>query len=117
MSAEQKLAAIELAERAKLAARQLLRRDRRQLVLEAANAIEKRVAEILGANEVDLARASDQPAAFIDRLRLDEKRLRAMAAAMRAVECNRPSLKMRARKPPRPFRKSSAPGAIARSIQ
>ena len=85
MSAEQKLAALELAERAKLAARQLLRRDRRQLVLEAANAIEKRAAEILGANEVDLARASGQPAAFIDRLRLDEKRLRAMAAAMREV--------------------------------
>src|SRR5207248_8093918 len=71
--------------RAKLAARQLLRRDRRQLVLEAANAIEKRAAEILGANEVDLARASGQPAAFLDRLRLDEKRLRAMAAAMREV--------------------------------
>ena len=85
MSAEQKLAALELAERAKLAARQLLRRDRRQLVLEAANAIEKRAAEILGANEVDLARASGQPAAFLDRLRLDEKRLRAMAAAMREV--------------------------------
>ena len=85
MSAEQKLAALELAERAKLAARQLLRRDRRQLVLEAANAIEKRAAEILGANEVDLARASGQPAAFIDRLRLDENRLRAMAAAMREV--------------------------------
>jgi len=85
VSAEQKLAALELAERAKLAARQLLRRDRRQLVLEAANAIEKRAAEILGANEVDLARASGQPAAFLDRLRLDEKRLRAMAAAMREV--------------------------------
>ena len=85
MSAEQKLAALELAERAKLAARQLLRRDRRQLVLEAADAIEKRAAEILGANEVDLARASGQPAAFIDRLRLDENRLRAMAAAMREV--------------------------------
>ena len=85
MSAEQKLAALELAERAKLAARQLLRRDRRQLVLEAANAIEKRAAEILGANEEDLARASGQPAAFLDRLRLDEKRLRAMAAAMREV--------------------------------
>ena len=85
MSAELKLAAFELAERAKVAARQLLRRDRRQLVLDAADAVEKRAAAILGANEVDLARASDQPAAFIDRLRLDEKRLRAMAAAMREV--------------------------------
>src|SRR5207248_8837344 len=83
VSAERKLAAFELAERAKLGARQLLRRDRRQLVLDAANAIEKRAAEILGANEVDLARASGQPAAFLDRLRLDEKRLRAMAAALR----------------------------------
>ena len=85
MSAELKLAAFELAERAKVAARQLLRRDRRQLVLDAADVVEKRAAGILGANQVDLAHASDQPAAFIDRLRLDEKRLRAMAAAMREV--------------------------------
>ena len=85
MSAEQKLAAFELAERARLAARELLRRDRRQLVLDAAAVVEKRAAEILGANEVDVARASGQTAAFIDRLRLDEQRIRAMVSAMREV--------------------------------
>src|SRR2546427_5400563 len=64
----------ELAERAKVAARQLLRRDRRQLVLDAADVVEKRAAGILGANQVDLAHASDQPAAFIDRLRLEDRK-------------------------------------------
>ena len=85
MSAERKLAALELAHRAKIAARDLLRRDRRKLVLEAADALEARAPDILGANEVDVARASTQPAAFVDRLRLDPKRLRAMASAMREV--------------------------------
>ena len=85
MSAERKLAALELAQRAKIAARDLLRRDRRKLVLEAADAVEARAPDILGANEVDVVRASDQPAAFVDRLRLDPKRLRAMASAMREV--------------------------------
>jgi len=85
VSAERKLAALELAHRAKIAARDLLRRDRRKLVLEAADALEARAPDILGANEVDVARASTQPAAFIDRLRLDPKRLRAMASAMREV--------------------------------
>ena len=66
MSAERKLAALELAQRAKIAARDLLRRDRRKLVLEAADAVEARAADILGANEVDVVRASDQPAAFVD---------------------------------------------------
>jgi glutamate-5-semialdehyde dehydrogenase len=85
VNAELKLAALELAQRAKVAARDLLRRDRRQLVLEAADVVEARAPDILGANEVDVARASDQPAAFVDRLRLDPKRLRAMASAMREV--------------------------------
>ena len=85
MNAERRLAALELAQRAKTAARELLRRDRRRLVLDAADAIEKRAAAILGANEVDVAQASSQPAAFIDRLRLDDKRLRAMADALRDV--------------------------------
>jgi hypothetical protein len=47
-------------------------------------------------------------------------RLREMnqaAAAIGAVARKIPSLKIRARKPPRPLRKFSAPGAIARSIQ
>ena len=77
--------ALELAQRAKIAARALLRADRRALVLDAAAAIERRAPEILAANEVDVARAQGQTAAFVDRLRLDEKRLRAMAAALREV--------------------------------
>jgi glutamate-5-semialdehyde dehydrogenase len=85
VSVERRLAALELAERAKVAARALLRRDRRQLVLDAADALVERTSDILGANEVDLANAKGQTAAFIDRLRLDEKRLRAMAEALREV--------------------------------
>ena len=85
MSVELKLAALELAQRAKLAARELLRRDRRQLVLDAAAAIEKRTADILAANEVDLAKAKGENPAFLDRLRLDRKRLRAIAQALDEV--------------------------------
>jgi len=82
VSVELKLAALELAQRAKLAARELLRRDRRQLVLDAAAEIEKRAADILAANEVDLAKAKGENPAFLDRLRLDRKRLGAIAQAL-----------------------------------
>ncbi|HEY4885723.1 MAG TPA: glutamate-5-semialdehyde dehydrogenase [Myxococcales bacterium] len=82
MSVELKLAALELAQRAKLAARDLLRRDRRQLVLDAAAEIEKRSADILAANEVDLAKAKGENPAFLDRLRLDRKRLGAITQAL-----------------------------------
>ncbi len=82
MSVELKLAALELAQRAKLGARELLRRDRRQLVLDAAAEIEKRAADILAANEVDLAKAKAENPAFLDRLRLDRKRLGAIAQAL-----------------------------------
>jgi glutamate-5-semialdehyde dehydrogenase len=85
MTPERKLAALELAERARLAARELLRRDRRQLVLDAAEAIERRAPEIAAANEIDVARAQGQPAAFLDRLRLDRERIHDMARALRAV--------------------------------
>lgn len=85
MSVERKLAALELAQRAKVASRDLLRRDRRKLVLDAADALLQRTGDILSANEVDVANAKGQTAAFVDRLRLDEKRLRAMAAALREV--------------------------------
>ena len=85
MSVELKLAALELAQRAKLAARELLRRDRRQLVLDAAAEIEKRAGDILAANEVDLAKAKGENPAFLDRLRLDRKRLRAIAQALDEV--------------------------------
>jgi glutamate-5-semialdehyde dehydrogenase len=82
---ELKLAALELAQRAKVAARELLRRDRRQLVLDAADEIEQRTADILAANETDLARAKGESPAFLDRLRLDRKRLQDMTAALREV--------------------------------
>jgi glutamate-5-semialdehyde dehydrogenase len=82
---ERKLAALELAQRAKVASRDLLRRDRKKLVLDAADALLQRTGDILGANEVDVANAKGQTPAFIDRLRLDERRLRAMAAALREV--------------------------------
>jgi len=82
VSVELKLAALELAQRAKLAARELLRLDRRQLVLDAAAEIEKRAADILAANEVDLAKAKGENPAFLDRLRLDRKRLGAIAQAL-----------------------------------
>lgn len=85
MKPQGKLAALELAERGRVAARELLHRDRRQAVLEAADCIDRRAAEILSANEADVARASGQPAAFIDRLRLDQGRLGAITAALRAV--------------------------------
>ncbi|HWT85758.1 MAG TPA: glutamate-5-semialdehyde dehydrogenase [Myxococcales bacterium] len=85
MSVELKLAALELAQRAKLAARELLRRDRRQLVLDAAAEIDKRAADILAANEVDLAKAKGENPAFLDLLRLDRKRLKAIAQALAEV--------------------------------
>jgi len=85
VNVERKLAALELAQRAKTAARELLRRDRKQLVLEAAGNVEKRAAEILGANEVDVANAANHPAAFVDRLRLDDRRIEGLAEQVEAV--------------------------------
>ncbi|HEY5677262.1 MAG TPA: aldehyde dehydrogenase family protein, partial [Myxococcales bacterium] len=85
MTPERKLAALELARRARLASRELLRRDRRKLVLDAADAIASRAPEIAAANEVDMARAQGETAAFLDRLRLDGPRIQAMAQALRQV--------------------------------
>jgi len=52
-----------------------------------AEAIGRREREILAANEADLedARKAGQPAAFLDRLALDPKRLAAIAASLREV--------------------------------
>ena len=87
MSAEIELAALELAERARVAARRLPAADRAALVREAAAQVEQRAAEIAAANEVDVARAREagETAAFLDRLRLDHKRIAAMAASLREV--------------------------------
>ena len=80
-----KLSALEMAERARVASRELLKADRAKLVLEAAARIEQRAPEILAANEIDLSRARDLSPAMIDRLRLDGKRLGDLARAMREV--------------------------------
>src|SRR5262249_27837256 len=77
--------ALEMAERARAAARGLPQRDRAQMVLEAADRVERRAKEIADANRVDLDKAHDQPPAFLDRLRLDAKRIAQMAAALREV--------------------------------
>ena len=85
MTVERKLLALEMAQRAKVAARELLRRDRKRLLLDARDALLARSGEILGANEVDLANARGQTPAFIDRLRLDKKRVAEMAGALEQV--------------------------------
>jgi glutamate-5-semialdehyde dehydrogenase len=88
VSAETRLAALELATRARVAARGLAARaDRADLVLRAAARLEERRREIAGANEIDVARARESglPAALLDRLVLDEKRIRGVAQAMREV--------------------------------
>ncbi len=87
--AELKLSAMELAQRAQVAARRLAKlssADRARLVLDAADRIERRSAEIVSANEADLAKArGEQNAAFLDRLRLDAPRLAGVARALREV--------------------------------
>jgi glutamate-5-semialdehyde dehydrogenase len=79
-----------LAEAARGATRVLARAGTRQkdeALREAAEAIGRRRREILDANRADLeaARQAGQGAAFLDRLALDEKRLEAIAAALREV--------------------------------
>ena len=87
---ELKLSALELGQRAKVASRQLAKMsgaERAQLVLEAAARLEKRAREIAAANAIDLAKAREagQTDALLDRLRLDEPRLAAVARALREV--------------------------------
>jgi glutamate-5-semialdehyde dehydrogenase len=61
------------------------RRDKDAALLAIADALDARFAEIVAANEVDVARAADGGAtpAYLDRLRLDESRVRAIAADVR----------------------------------
>ena len=86
---ELKLSAMELAQRAQVAARRLAKlssTERARLVLDAADRIERRAAEIGSANEADLAKArGEQNAAFLDRLRLDAPRLAGVVSALREV--------------------------------
>jgi glutamate-5-semialdehyde dehydrogenase len=83
-------AVLEAARRARVAAVDLATRTRadKDAALEAmAAALEARTAEIVTANarDVERARASGTSDAIIDRLRLDDKRVRAMAAGLRDI--------------------------------
>jgi glutamate-5-semialdehyde dehydrogenase len=85
-----KLAALELAQRAKLASRELARKssaERARMLADAAAAIEERAPEIAAANEIDLAHALETGlnAALLDRLRLDAPRIAGVARALREV--------------------------------
>jgi glutamate-5-semialdehyde dehydrogenase len=82
------LAALELTERARVAARDLVRMtsaQRQKLVLDAADEISSRAADILAANAVDLAAAVELSPAMLDRLRLDPARLDGLVRALREV--------------------------------
>jgi glutamate-5-semialdehyde dehydrogenase len=90
MSVERGLAALELAERARTASRELLRGSSEQraraLQLFAAELESARVASAMeAANAADLRAAAAESAAFVDRLRLDSGRLRDLARAVRDV--------------------------------
>jgi len=89
-SPERKLAALELAERARTASRALLgssgEQRARALRLYADELETKGVAAAVAvANEADLRSAAGKNAAFLDRLRIDEKRLLGLARAVREV--------------------------------
>ena len=89
-SPERKLAALELAERARTASRALLAsssEQRARALRFYADQLESRqVAEAVAvANEADLRAAAGKDAAFLDRLRVDRKRLAALARAVRDV--------------------------------
>ena len=87
---ERKLSALELAQRAQVASRQLAKwsgRQRAQLVLDAAARLEKRANDIAAANAIDLQRAREAglTASLLDRLRLDPPRIAEVARALREV--------------------------------
>jgi glutamate-5-semialdehyde dehydrogenase len=89
-NAERRLAALELAERARAASRALARsssEQRQRALIAFASELEgpALAAAIEAANSADVANASGQSAAFIDRLRLDSRRLAALALAVREV--------------------------------
>src|SRR3954466_12791936 len=84
------LSVSELCRAAKTAARSLAATDsatRDGALLAMADALEARTDEILEANARDLAagRESGLPAALMDRLALDERRIAGMAAGVRAI--------------------------------
>jgi glutamate-5-semialdehyde dehydrogenase len=78
----------ELAQQARAAGRELAKAgaERRTQALSAiADAIIAKKSVILAANAADVAAASQLPAAMVDRLHLDEKRLNAVADAVRQI--------------------------------
>ena len=90
MSAERQLAALELAERARVASRAVSRSSSEQRA-RALQALADRLdsAQLASAmetaNAADLRGAGSETAAFLDRLRLDRARLSALAKGVRAV--------------------------------
>jgi glutamate-5-semialdehyde dehydrogenase len=81
---------LDVARRARNAATDLAvrtRADKDAALLAMAQALEDRTAEVLSANQDDVARAeaAGTPAALIDRLRLSERRITAMADGLRQV--------------------------------
>jgi glutamate-5-semialdehyde dehydrogenase len=90
MTVERQLAAVELAERARTASRELSRASSQQraraLHLFAAELESPRTASAMeAANAADLRSASGESGAFLDRLRLDAARLAGLARAVREV--------------------------------
>lgn len=81
---------LDLARRAKMASRrlaQLTTEEKNQCLLAMADALESSLDSIVAANQLDVAAAPTHglSSAMVDRLRLDEKRIRAMAGGLREV--------------------------------
>src|SRR5690606_16170478 len=81
---------LEVARRSRLAAADLAvrtRADKDAALLAMADGLEQRTADIVAANadDVDGAERSGSPSAMIDRLRLDDARVRAMADGLRQI--------------------------------
>ncbi len=81
---------LEVARRSRLAAADLAvrtRADKDAALLAMADGLEQRTADIVAANadDVDRAERSGSPSAMIDRLRLDDARVRAMADGLRQI--------------------------------
>ncbi len=88
MSVDDSAEVLDVARRARVAARSLSTAPRRvkdDALLAIADALAARCGEVLDANRADVARAADGGAtpSYLDRLRLDEKRVAAIAADVR----------------------------------
>lgn len=83
------MSVLEILQRARAAAPELARASaekKNKALAEIANELEARAAEVIAANEIDLKNGEDKlPAGLLDRLRLTEARVAALAAATREV--------------------------------